>query len=84
MASRCVLDIDMGPDVLNMDHATFRQFMIDTCFPPCWEAMAAAKSSVPYVEPILDDATRGGEVNVSCSADNHGNAGCTVGASIRW
>lgn len=57
MASRCVLDIDMGPDVLNMDHATFRQYMIDTCFPPC---------------------------NVSCSADSHGHAECTVGASIRW
>ena len=84
MVKMCRLDVELDPRVVEMDHDAFRQFVVDTCIPPFWEVLSQAKSAMPYVEPILDDATRGGDVEVSCSADSHGNAECTVSGSIRW
>lgn len=84
MVKMCKLDVQLDPSVIDMDHDAFRRFVVDTCIPPFWEALSQARSAMPYVEPILEEATRGGEVGVSCSADNHGNAGCTVSGSIRW
>jgi hypothetical protein len=84
MISKCHFDFDVDPAVADMDAATFRQFVGETCVPVFWETLNRVKSRADLVDPLLDDQMRGGEASVSCSADSHGNASCTGSVSIRW
>lgn len=84
MTTRCYMDMEIDNDVLNMDHATFRQFVVDQCVPAIWEGLNGAKTTMLNVDPVIDDSMRSGEASIECHADSTGNWGCKGKVSIRF
>ena len=80
----CLLDFRIDPEVVNMDLATFRGFINDSCVPTIYETLARVKAKADLVEGVLTDDVRGGEGSISCSADSHGNVRCEGSLTVRW